>query len=70
MESSCIFNADYENNIQYFFKNFWKFIKLFFLFFLYLYERMENRLRNFPHSTIALANHCALSSRFYSGMTS
>ena len=70
MESSCIFKADYEKYIQKFFKNFWKFIKLFFHFFLNLYERMENQLRNFPCSTIALASHCALSSRYYSGMTS
>ena len=70
MESSCIFNGDYENNIQYFFKNFWEFIKLFFHFFLYLYERMEKQLRNIPRWTIALANHCALSSRYYFGMTS
>ena len=59
MESSCIFNGDYENNIQYFFKNFWKFIKLFFQFFLYLYDWMEKQLRNFPRWTVALANHCA-----------
>ena len=56
MESSCIFNADYENNIQYFFKNFWKFIKIFFHFLLYLYERMEKQLRHFPRWTMVLAN--------------